>query len=308
MSGRAGRRGLDKEGNVVFAGYSWNRIKDLSISEAPIVKGVSSAIYTIPHANQLSKLFDTNQDWNSTCKKFLDKTVDEEDSENFLHDITTNYSGGWKFAMIPDNVNHLHMNWKLRYSDESLLASLIIPYLRMGFEAKDHTQENNQVDLAHFICRFISTESTTNPEYALTDPDLLSNYPYNQLLSQISDLQIDLPNMIDNRLFISIRQNSVVKLQTEDATDGLRHRLLDLSDKIKHIQHFCFHSKIKGLSRILGKLLTRIWWIYHSSSPIIKPIYMFDTDEYENVESESVSEENSEEYESDSDCTDSEED
>lgn len=308
MSGRAGRRGLDKEGNVVFAGYSWNRIKDLSISEAPIVKGVSSAIYTIPHANQLSKLFDTNQNWDSTCKKFLDKTVDEEDSENFLHDITTNYSGGWKFAMIPDNVNHLHMNWKLRYSDESLLASLLIPYLRMGFEAKDHTQENNQVELAHFICRFISIKSTTNPEYALADPDLLANYPYNQLLSQITDLQIDLPNMIDNRLFMSIRQNSVVKLQTEDATDELRHRLMDLSDKIKHIQHFCFHSKIRGLSRILGKLLTRIWWIYHSSSPIMKPIYMFDSDEYENVESESVSEENSEEYESDSDCTDSEED
>jgi hypothetical protein len=308
MSGRAGRRGLDKEGNVVFAGYSWNRIKDLSISEAPIVKGVSSAIYTIPHANQLSKLFDTNQDWDSTCKKFLDKTVDEEDSKNFLHDITTNYSGGWKFAMISDNVNHLHMNWKLRYSDESLLASLIIPYLRMGFEAKDHTQENNQVDLAHFICRFISTKSTTNLEYALADPDLLANYPYNQLLSQITDLQIDLPNMIDNRLFMSIRQNLLVKLQTEDATDELRHRLSDLSDKIKHIQHFCFHSKIRGLSRILGKLLTRIWWIYHSSSPIMKPIYMFETDEYENVESESVSEENSEEYESDSDSTDSDED
>jgi len=307
MSGRAGRRGLDKEGNVVFAGYSWNCIKDLSISEAPIVKGVSSAIYTIPHANELSKLFDTKQDWNSTCKKFLDKTVDQEDSENFLHDITTNYSGGWKFAMIPDNVNHLHMNWKLRYSDESLLASLLIPYLRMGFEAKDHTQENNQVDLAHFICRFISIKSTTNPEYALADPDLLANYPYNQLLSQITDLQIDLPNMIDNRLFVSIRQNSLVKLQSEDATDELRHRLSDLSDKIKHIQHFCFHSKIRGLSRILGKLLTRIWWIYHCSSPIMKPIYMFETDEYENIESESVSEENSEEYESDSDCTDSEE-
>ena len=308
MSGRAGRRGLDKEGNVVFAGYSWNRIKDLSISEAPIVKGVSSAIYTIPHANELSKLFDTKQNWDSTCKKFLDKTVDQEDSENFLHDITTNYSGGWKFAMIPDNVNHLHMNWKLRYSDESLLTSLLIPYLRMGFEAKDHTQENNQVELAHFICRFISTKSTTNSEYTLADPDLLSNYPYNQLLSQITDLQIDIPEMIDNRLFVSIRQNSLVKLQTEDATDELRHRLSDLSDKIKHIQHFCFHSKIRGLSRILGKLLTRIWWIYHCSSPIMKPIYMFETDEYEDVESESVSEENSEEYESDSDCTDSEED
>jgi hypothetical protein len=284
MSGRAGRRGLDKEGNVVFAGYSWNRIKELSISEAPVVKGVSNPIYTIPHANQLSKLFETNQNWDNTCKNFLDKTVCEEDSENFLQDITSNYSGGWKFAMIPDNVNHLHMNWKLRYSDESLLASLLVPYLRLAFESKDHTQENNQIDLAHFICRFISTKSTKNSEYALNDPAMLANYPYDQILTQITDLQIDNPQMIDNRLFVSIRQNSVVKLQSEDATDELRHRLMDLSDKIKHIQHFCFHSKITGLSRILGKLLTRIWWIYHTSSPIMKPFQIYDTDEFINID------------------------
>ena len=284
MSGRAGRRGLDKEGHVVFAGYSWNRIKELSISEAPVVKGVSNAIYTIPHANQLSKLFETNQNWDNTCKKFLDKTVCEEDSNNFLQDITSNYTGGWKFAMIPDNINHLHMNWKLRYSDESLLASLLMPYLRLAFESKDHTQENNQINLAHFICRFISTKSTKNPEHSLSDPAILSDYPYNQLLTQISDLQIDIPQMIDNRLFVSIRQNSIVRLQSEDATDELRHRLMDLSEKIKYIQHFCFHSKIIGLSRILGKLLTRIWWIYHTSSPIMKPFQTFDTDEFANVD------------------------
>lgn len=311
MSGRAGRRGLDKEGNIVFAGYSWDRIKELSISEAPIVKGVSNPIYTIPHANQLSNLFDTKQNWNNTCKNFLDKTVCEEDSKNFLQDITSNYSGGWKFAMITDNVNHLHMNWKLRYSDESLLASLLIPYLRLAFEAKDHTLQNNQIDLAHFICRFISTNSTTNPEYALSDPTILSDYPYNQLLTQITDLQIDIPEMIDNRLFVSIRQNSIVKLQSEDASDELRHKLLDLSDKIKHIQHFCFHSKITGLSRIMGKLLTRIWWVYHTSSPIMKSIHVYETDDFVDVDqiknesssNQSDSEDN-DNYESESDNDD----
>jgi hypothetical protein len=306
MAGRAGRRGLDKEGNVVFAGYSWNRIKDLSISEVPIVKGITNAIYTIPHANQLSKLFETKQNWNNTCKKLLDKTVCEEDSENFLQDITSNYLGGWKFAMIPDNINHLHMNWKLRYSDESLIASLIIPYLRMEFEEKDHTQEYNQIDLAHFICRFISTKSTTKQENALINPDILTKYPYNQILTQVVDLQFDIPEMIDNRLFLSIRENLIPKLETEDATDELRHRLLDFSEKIKHIQHFCFHSNIKGLSRILGKLMTRILWMYHSSSPVMKSIYIFDTDEYKDIKSES--EGNSEEYESDSDCINSDED
>ncbi len=286
MSGRAGRRGLDKEGNVVFAGYSWKRIKELSISEAPVVTGVSNPMYTIPHANELSKMFETNQNWDNTCRNFLDKTVCQEDSENFLQDITSNYSpkGGWKFAMISDNVNHLHMNWKLRYSDESLMASLLIPYLRLAFESKDHTQENNQIDLAHFICRFISIVPTKNPDQALKDPAILSSYPYAQILNQIEELQIDVPSMIDNKLFMSIQQNSVVKLQSEDATDELRHRLMDLSDKIKHIQHFCFHSKITGLSRILGKLLTRIWWIYHTSSPIMKPFYIYETEEFANID------------------------
>jgi superfamily II RNA helicase len=39
MSGRAGRRGLDKEGNIIFAGYSFNRIKELSNGNIPIIEG-----------------------------------------------------------------------------------------------------------------------------------------------------------------------------------------------------------------------------------------------------------------------------
>jgi superfamily II RNA helicase len=35
MAGRAGRRCLDKEGNVIFIGYSWDRIKELSKSSIP---------------------------------------------------------------------------------------------------------------------------------------------------------------------------------------------------------------------------------------------------------------------------------
>jgi hypothetical protein len=317
MSGRAGRRGLDKEGNVVFAGYSWDRIKELSISEPPIVSGSSDTIYTIPHANQISKLFDTKQDWTSTSKNFLDKSVSEEDCEEFIQGITSNYSGGWSFGFIPDNVNHLHMNWKMRYTDECLLASLLIPYLRRAFEGKDHTQENNQVQLAHFLCRFISTSPTKNPVHALEDPAILVDNPYNQILEQLEELQIELPKMIDNRLFQSIQLNSIVKLQSEDATDELRHRLLEFGEKIKHIQHFCFHSDIIGLSRIMGKLLTRIWWIYHTSSPIMKSINQYETEDFKNIdeiedsdeasEGEDSDEEGESKYESSSEDDDSDE-
>jgi hypothetical protein len=310
MSGRAGRRGLDKEGNVVFAGYSWSRIKELSVSEPPIVSGMSNTIYTIPHANQLSKLFETNQNWNVVCKNFLDTNINEEDAREFLEGIVSNYNEGWSFGIVNDNVNHLFMNWKLRYNDDCLIASMLLPYLRRAFEDKNHTQECNQIKLAHFLCRFLSTKSTKSSTNALENPDILSTSPYNQIIKQLDALQIDMPEFIDNRVFLSIQQNSVVKSQSEDATDELRHRLLEFGEKIINIQHYCFHSKITGLSRLFGKLLTRIWWIYHSSSPLMKPIKTFETEEFADVDTLQHSDESDEsepdtDYESESDLTES---
>ena len=74
----------------------------------------------------------------------------------------------------------------------------------------------------------------------------------------------------------SIQLNSIVKLDSYDELDELRQRLMNFGEKIKAIQHYCFHSKISGLSKIIGKLLTRIWWIYHTSSPIMKPYYTYE--------------------------------
>jgi hypothetical protein len=51
---------------------------------------------------------------------------------------------------------------------------------------------------------------------------------------------------------------------------------MEFGEKIKAIQHYCFHAKITGLSKIIGKLLTRIWWIYHMSSPIMKPYNVYE--------------------------------
>lgn len=278
MSGRAGRRGLDKEGNIIFAGYSWNRIKELSISEPPIITGTINNIYTIPHANQLSKIFDTKQNWNNIFKNFLDSSVSNDDANELLEDISSNYNGGWKFGIISNDVNHLHMNWKLRYTEECLIASYLLPYLRRAFENKDPTLENNQILLAHFLCRFISIVSTDTPDNILIEPIILSEQPYNRILDELEKLQLQLPKMIDNQIFLSIQQNSLIKTKSENSTDELRQRLIDFGEKIKNIQHYCFHSNIIGLSRIMGKLLTRIWWIYHNSSPIMKPLYTYEDD------------------------------
>lgn len=291
MSGRAGRRGLDKEGNIILSGYSWNRIKELSISESPNIIGMNNILYTIPHANQLSKLYNTNQNWDNICKNNLNKNIQEQDSLEFLEELKSNFNGGWSFSYNNDNINHLHLNWKLRYNNDCLIASLLIPYLRRCFEGQDHTQESNQIKLAHFLCRFISTTSTKNKLFILEDPSILSEYPYNQILEQLNNIQIDIPLLIDNRLYLSIQLNSLVKNPSEDETDKLRERLMIFGNNLKNIQHYCFHSKITGLSKIMGKLLTRIWWIYHTSSPIMKSFYEYETNEYLNIDDISSSDE-----------------
>jgi hypothetical protein len=276
MTGRAGRRGLDKEGNIIFAGYSWDRIKELSISEPPIIKGQHNIMYTILHANKLSELNGIKQNWDNTCTNFLDKSIDEEDVQEFIQGSKSNYEGGWSFSYFPKDINHLHMNWKLRYTDECIISSFLITYLKRAFEDKDHTQESNQVALAHFLCRFMSTIPTDNPADALVDPEILKLNPYNQILDNFEELQIEFPKMIDNKLFKSIQQNLVVMLDSYDELDKLRERLMKFGDKLKAIQHYCFHTKISGLSKIIGKLLTRIWWVYHTSSPIMKPYNTFE--------------------------------
>jgi hypothetical protein len=288
MAGRAGRRGLDKEGNVVFAGYSWDRIKELSISKIPIVTGTDNVIYTIPHANKLVRAYGSaTQQWENTCKNFLNSEISDEDSQEFLQGIESNYTdgGGWSFALT-DDINHLHMNWRFRDSDDSVLVPFLLPYFRRAFEGKDHTKEMNQIFLAHFLSRFISTASTEDEKQCLEDPEILQEEPYNQIFSQLEEFQIDVPSMVDNRVFLSIQQNSMVPTANAMEADKLRQRLLVFGDKLKHIQHYCYHSKITCLSKIMGKLLTRIWWIYHSSSPVMKEFMSYDEQELNSSDDE----------------------
>ena len=261
MAGRAGRRGLDKEGNIIFAGFSWNKIKELSISNSPEIKGMYKKIYTIEHACKLNNKYN----WSLLYSNILNNDINKEDELNFLYNIKTNFNNSWSFGLVNDN-NHLFLNWKLRYNQECLIISFLIPYLRRGFESLDHIQEVNQIAIAHFLCNFISTYETDIENNILIHSKLLETYPYNTLLLQLEELQIIIPDKIDNKIFLSIQNNFLVN----------NAKLFEFGNTILILQHYCYHSKILGLSRLLGKLLTRIWWICHLSSPIMKSLKEFE--------------------------------
>ena len=244
MAGRAGRRGLDKEGNVVFIGYSWARIKDLSTCTIPIIKGLNRPIYTSLHAKLLSK----NQMWDNIIKNNLSYTN---------HDLIP--INNWT---LNDDYNNLHLMWILRYSQDSLVINYLLQYLTKYFNSLNPSCENDQIEIAFFFSKFIhihTYDKNILPEKATLKIN------YNTLYNNLSNLGINYPINIDGRIWYSIKKNSLLELDNEE----LRQRLFDFNIKIKAIQHYCFHSNYVTLSKLLGKLLTRIWWIYHSSSPLL---------------------------------------
>jgi superfamily II RNA helicase len=265
MIGRAGRRGLDKEGNVIFAGFNWDRIKELSICQTPEVIGIYKPIYTLPHANQLSILTNTNYNWYNIYKNFLNDSVIDSDNDLFIDNIKSNFENSWNFALSMEDINHLHMNWKLRYNNDCIVISFIIPYLIKAFNNMDHNDENSQIIVAHFLSRFICIYEPDSIENILLEPDILNKPPYNTIITQLQKLEIHISNLVDNQIFVSIKHNKPIN-------SYLINRLQDFSEKIKIIQHYFYHSKIITLCKILGKLLTRLGWIAHLSLPILKPL------------------------------------
>jgi hypothetical protein len=259
MSGRAGRRGLDKEGNVIFAGFDWNKIKSLSISKMPNIVGNEIMFNSLLHSQELTNCSNNGLDWKKLYYNHFNNNL--EDAHESYIDIESNYKNSWKYSFDNHNKDHLYLNWKLRYySDSNLIISYLIPFLKKGFEQKICTNENNQIEIAHFLSRFLLTKETNNPQFKLENPEILKNNPFNQIINNLNSLQIIYPRIIDNRVFVSIQNNLLVN------DDNIRNRLIEFGDMIKELQHYFYHQKNVGLTKLLGKLLTRIWWIIHNSS------------------------------------------
>ena len=260
MAGRAGRRGLDKEGNVIFVGYSWARIKELSISSIPNIGGMNRLIWSFVQAKNISlnnKFLDIN-------KNMFSQSLTDNNIKNFENKILLNNENIWNFSALKDK-NLIQLMWMFRYSNEGIIISFLLPYLRKYFEMSNPNEINKQIEIAYFLSKFIDIhlagdETDVIPEY------LASKITYDDIYSELKNINIDIPTYIDGKIWLSIRNNCLVDLKN----DVLRKKLFNFSTKLKALQHYCYHTKQTNLTKLLGKLLTRIWWIYHTSSPVIR--------------------------------------
>ncbi len=144
----------------------------------------------------------------------------------------------------------------------------IIHFIRKIFRSSNPTNESTQVELAKFMLQFIDpVEVDADSKYCLTTVESAKTYNISEYLKQ---LQLDVPQYIDSRIYRGIQQNTLMCSDNTGEMDILRKRLLRFSYKIKIIQHYFYHCKDVNITRLFAKLLTRIWWIYHLSSPIMQ--------------------------------------
>ena len=200
------------------------------------------------------------------------------------------------------------MVWRLRHDMDCITAPMLIPELKKMFDVVDPRVIKNQIDVALFLSHFIHVKEAEDDKYVLPECPHLQTGLASNLKTYAENLGIDIPEKIDSKLYISITKNKLINLGSEVRNDELRNRLSEFSEKIKNIQHYFFHSKCITVARLLGKLLTRIWWIYHTSSPLMKSMKTFENGPGLEVVDDEDDEEEELMYESSSDEEEDEDD
>ena len=279
MAGRAGRRGLDKEGNVVFVGQSSERIRDLSVSIIPNVEGSTDCLH---YGMKIIKKLSESDRWDNINKNMLvchDK--DSTDVDEFFEDVTENQSEGgvWDYVEKIENKHLLHLMWQFRQTDEAIMLPNILETFEDGFATARSTDEMDQISAAHFLLHFIECYEEEGDNKMPIHPLLEKRYSefYKSMKDDEEGYAFDIPEEINGDLYKCILENRCLPNLSLMEKHRLRERISRFIGKLRAIQHYYYHmgsmessdkSKYINICKLLGKLFTRMKWIYHTSSKL----------------------------------------
>jgi ERCC4-related helicase len=235
MSGRAGRRGLDKEGYTIYAGYSHKRISELCSPVLPIIKGRNINLYSLDILKHIS-----TKTYLDLLKYPLNKELNN-DAIISLDDKLSEFKDEFAYNAI----------WKLRKNNkDSLLIFSILKYIVKEYNRCDVTVEKNQIDLTymmlHFICPYKNNSISFDTKYDNIYEELHHTFEINK-------------NSIDGDLYKCISMNTVDSVIVNNP--DIYNRLKRFGEIVRILQNYCYLSN-KPIVKLLGKLFTRIWWIY----------------------------------------------
>ena len=274
--GRAGRRGFDRYGYTVFVGWEWNEIQTISTTCIPNITGNDTMFFGSVFAKRLSG----DPKWGNIESNFLMNCITNDDASEFYSNIETNLSagGGWDFANNT-NEDFLLMCWKLRDSEDCFRVPFLLDFIDKIFGSMNPNSNSVQIECSKMLLNFIDITETTSSSHVLEPAKCYSMYPLKQYCE---DLGLAVPDMIDSQVYESIQRNSIIDTEDMITKGMLRARIFKFGKKVETMQNYYFYSKKIVLARLFAKLLTRIYWIYLTSAPVMDSItsYIMDPTKY----------------------------
>lgn len=247
-SGRAGRRGLDTEGFNIYVGYKIKEIKNLLTSPLPRLKGLDISYPLMYYQNHFHRI---------TNKK-IHNLFDNNLSKNHLQydlQISKVMSSLWHWTHNYD-IDYIEMIFKLRnYQFDGIITSYLLPIMANKFTNRKYQEISLQLDIANLLCYFYQHGNLIKKD---------NEYHYHQ--RYLSNLNIPIQeNHFNNELYQIIVKNKIDEQKNYQELERIRNMVFRLGENVRQMQNYCFGVN-NLFHRHLGKLFTRIWWIYYDSA------------------------------------------
>lgn len=291
MAGRAGRRGLDRQGNILFAGLSWSRIQFLMRGLLPDVTGRKSLYPTIA----LQKLLSSH-----VTSDIMQRIVAHPLHEYMITNATQSSpqtqesyltkSIGWMahFGLtkpgynLAQDVSVAKLVWECRDDpSEALGIFWILEAILKEFHHKPGDNIALQLALFNMLLRVVDREKF-HPEYAHGSE--LAPLPgqeetwekisallesYEAKLSELGEnapeelrLRVALSDPLDGYVFRTVVENLIPQGLGTSQLNQIKKRLRHVGDRLRLMHNLLMYSGRFGeLEEIVRKCFRRIKWI-----------------------------------------------
>jgi len=300
MAGRAGRRGLDRQGHLVYAGFTPERLQELLRGELPDVVGKFPLYPTVPLQLEMNRRYvSKGKPLDENKMKLICRTPLRE----FLHHdkVDTYYETAAQWVESLGILKHPRssysylipeMVWELRqFLPESVAIEYILEHVIKKFRhaevVKGDKDANVQYAMMLTFCRICSRQQILSAEESTSLPSWYGILPSPHAMDESWDeltqiinasqerirssplpykeqlyLPVPLDQPLDNMCYSSFVRNQVDPSLPTEVQHILRSRLWDVGEVLRIVSNVLGRSaELQNVQNLIRKCFIRIRYI-----------------------------------------------
>lgn len=252
MEGRCGRRGLDKNGNVLFCRFTQERIKELVNGKVIPIQGnkdiININILTIPVENK-------------------DKIIESIQNHNLAKlDYNQNITQIYQKELYNLGVDHeLPLYWKLSKYKNAYNICMFMKWIKPNKILHLRTNENDDVLFFNLISSVIEINTTENKLHQIDYNKLFEKYPNKLVIRTLPEylnkIGIDYNvHQLENYLFRIFQLNSIPAEYKKDINlfNKIKTKLKNANIIMLILRNYYRKTSMEA---ILRKVWRRLYWI-----------------------------------------------